>query len=277
MHLTIRRYQKDKSYDETFNIASLKITTLLAALYEIKAKLDPTLTFEAGCRSGICGACAVRVNGREVLACSHTPADGERIEPLRYHPVQRDLKVDRSKALQTLDAALPFKQKESQSDSNRNSSLFTLHSSLSPLSPKEEKRFRRQSDCILCDSCTSACPVLAVNPDFLGPFALTRALRYLEDPRVTAESQSDSVPQHPAPNTQHPVLLDNVQKNGIWDCTLCGECTAVCPQHIDPKADIMQLRSESLQSGYTDPTYAAQNFGGPDFGGNFGFDPNGGF
>jgi len=278
MHLSIRRHQEGKSYDETFDVASLKVTTLLAALYEIKAKLDPTLTFDAGCRSGICGACAVRVNGREVLACSHTPADGDRIEPLQYHPVQRDLKVDHSKALQTLDAALPFKKKESPSDSHQNHSPFTIHHpSVPPLSPKEEERFRRQSDCILCDSCYSVCPVLAVNPDFLGPFALTRALRYIEDPRLeTEESLSDSNQNHSS-FTIHHSLLDSVQKNGIWDCTLCGECTAVCPQHIDPKADIQTLRSESVKAGYSDPSFAAQSFGGPDFGGGFGFDPNGGF
>ncbi|WP_457607075.1 2Fe-2S iron-sulfur cluster-binding protein [Nitratifractor sp.] len=275
MKLTIQRFQNGRSYDEAFDVASLKVTTLLAALYEIKAKLDPTLTFDAGCRSGICGACAVRVDGREVLACSHMPKEGERIEPLQYHPIQRDLKVDHSKALSTLRSVLPFMQKkESPGDSNQNFSLFTSHSSLPPLSPEEEARFRTQSDCILCDSCYSVCPVLAVTPDFLGPFALTRALRYLNDPRTAVEATEESPGDS---DSTHSVLLDNIQKNGIWDCTLCGECTAVCPQHIDPKGDIVQLRSESVRAGHPDPSFAAQSFGTPDFGGGFGFDPNGSF
>jgi fumarate reductase iron-sulfur subunit len=261
MKLTIRRRQKDKSYDESFDVASLKVTTLLSALYEIKAKFDPTLTFSAGCRSGVCGACAVRVNGREELACSYTPKDGDRIEPLQYHPVLRDLKVDKTKAQETLKPILP--------NLSQHSTLNTQHC----VSPEEEKRYRLQTDCILCDSCYSACPVYAVNPDFLGPFALTRAWRYLSDLRW----QDTPSAQTPTLNAQRSTLLEIIQKNGIWDCTLCGECTAVCPQHIDPKADIMQLRAESLKAGYSDPNFAAQSFGGPDFGGEFGFDPNGGF
>ncbi len=264
MKLTIQRTQEGREYDELFDVASLKVTTLLQALYEIKAKVDPTLTFDAGCRSGICGACAVRVNGRETLACSHTPKEGDRIEPLNYHPVQRDLKVDKSPAQSTLVKVLSRKEEVSVDPS----------SPPPPLSPEEEKRFRIQSDCILCDSCYSACPVLAVNPDFLGPFTLTRAWRYLTDPRYTREVESQNDSSLPTP---HSSLLEKVQQNGIWDCTLCGECTAVCPQHIDPKNDIMQLRGESLKAGYSDPNLANQSFCTPDFGGGFGFDPNAGF
>ncbi|WP_292660757.1 2Fe-2S iron-sulfur cluster-binding protein [Nitratifractor sp.] len=266
MKLTVRRHQEGKSYDESFDVASLKVTTLLAALYEIKAKVDETLTFDAGCRSGVCGACAVRVNGRETLACSYTPQDGDRVEPLNYHPVQRDLRVDKAKAQETLKKVLPRPIQNPKSKIQN-----------PPLSPKEEALFRLQTDCILCDSCYSACPVLAVNPDFLGPFALTRAWRYATDPRYTTdEPQSDSKPKSSILNSPFSIL-DAVQTNGIWDCTLCGECTAVCPQHIDPKSDIMQLRGESLKAGYNDPNLSTQSFGAPDFGGGFGFDPNAGF
>ncbi len=248
MKLTIRRHQNDQNYDETFDIASLKVTTLLSALYEIKAKLDATLTFDAECRSGVCGACAVRVNGRETLACSYRVADGDRIEALAYHPVLRDLRVDKSQAQATLERILP------RGETLEAASLVT---------PEEEARFRIQSDCILCDSCYSVCPVFAVEEGFAGPFALSRALRYAEDPRLGEDSKGS--------------ILQKIQEKGIWDCTLCGECTAVCPQGLDPKGDIMQLRSASLRAGYSDPTFAAQSFGGGDFGGGFGFDPNAGF
>ena len=97
----------------------------------------------------------------------------------------------------------------------------------------------------------------AVNPEFLGPFALTRAYRYATDKR---EENSKTI-------------IDNIQSNGVWDCTLCGECTLACPKGIDPKMDIMMLRGKSLQHGHKDPTLATQSFGEP----NFGFDPNSGF
>ena len=219
--------------------------TLLAALYEIKRTQDSTLTFSSGCRSGVCGACAVRVNGREKLACAHKLEEGDHIEPLAYHPVVRDLKVDRSASLSTLDKAQAF-----------------LHDyTVALVTPQDELKTERQSDCILCESCYSVCPVFAVNEDFLGPFALTRVLRYVEDKR-----EGDAK-----------AMIDAVQQNGVWDCTLCGECTAVCPKGIDPKGDIVMLRSRSVQEGYSDPAFASGGFGTPDFSGGFGFDPNAGF
>jgi fumarate reductase iron-sulfur subunit len=87
--------------------------------------------------------------------------------------------------------------------------------------------------------------VLEINPNFIGAFALSRAYRYTSDPR----------------ETQIKTIIDNVQTNGIWDCTLCGECTAVCPQGIDPKMDITMLRSQSTQFGYSDPNFMAMDFG----------------
>lgn len=248
-----------ESDTETFSIASTKAITLLAALYEIKATLDPMLTFGAGCRSGICGSCAVLVNGKEQLACSYRYQDGDHIAPLRYHPVLRDLKVDKTYALDTL------------------TKILSRYSTPDPIaiavpSPKEEAQTKVQTDCILCDSCYSACPVLAVNPDFLGPFALTRAWRYL------ANSPKENNPQDCTDNnasllTPHSSLLDAVQTHGIWDCTLCGECTAACPQGIDPKTDILMLRGASGKAGYSDPNFAGMDFGTPDFG----FNSNGGF
>ena len=239
MKITIQRDQGIEAFEVSEGL------TLLAALYEIKEQQDPTLTFSAGCRSSVCGTCALRVNGREVLACGYKPQEGDRIEPLQYHPVLRDLKVDKDHAKTTL---------------HRSQAWLHNYQAVT-LTPEDEARSERQSDCILCDSCYSACPVYAVNPDFLGPFALTRTYRYATDRR---EGDAKS-------------LIDAVQTNGVWDCTLCGECTAVCPKGIDPKMDITMLRSESIKHGHSDPSFATQSFGTPDFGGGFGFDPNGGF
>jgi len=218
-----------------------KETTLLNALTHIKATQDATLTFTAGCRASVCGTCSVRVNGREELACAYKIKDGDVVEPLQYHPILRDLKVDKNKAKETLVKSTAWLHKFKEASPTH----------------KDEKITERQTDCILCDSCYSACPVYAVNPDFLGPFALTRAYRYSIDKREDT------------PKT----IIDAVQTNGIWDCTLCGECTLACPKGIDPKMDIMMLRGESLKHGHKDPSFSTQSFGEP----NFGFDPNSGF
>jgi len=238
MKITIQRFDT-KSYTQEYTLPEGE-TTLLKALTHIKATTDASLTFTAGCRASVCGTCAVRVNGREELSCAYKVKDGDVVEALLYHPVLRDLKVDKHKAKETLTKSTAW-----------------LHSSQeASLAHSDEKLSETQTDCILCNSCYSACPVYAVNPDFLGPFALTRAYRYSSDKR---EGDMKNI-------------IDNIQTNGVWDCTLCGECTAVCPKGIDPKMDIMMLRGLSVQEGYDDPSFAVQSFGTPDFsGGGFGF------
>jgi fumarate reductase iron-sulfur subunit len=224
MRITINRDKELVEYKLPF-----KSTTLLKALYHIKSYLDPTLTFSSNCRSGVCGECAVRVNGKEVLACSHKIESSDIVEPLKYHKLQRDLKVDKTKAIDKLKISTSW-----------------LHQPKEIIiTPKDVKITEKQSECILCSSCYSVCPVLEINPNFIGAFALSRAYRYTSDPR----------------ETQIKTIIDNVQTNGIWDCTLCGECTAVCPQGIDPKMDITMLRSQSTQFGYSDPNFMAMDFG----------------
>lgn len=222
MEITILRGEEAQTYN-----VELEGVTLLALLNHIKTKIDPTLTYSHGCRSGVCGSCAVCVNGREQLMCEYKPYDGDVIEPIRNARVIRDLVVDSSFVEQFNRAGMGWS--ESSKESN--------------VSSEEMERIETQSDCILCTSCYSACPVYAANPNFIGPFALTRVWRYVNDPR---EAVIDS-------------KMAAIQTNGIWDCTLCGACVPVCPQNIAPAQDIRMLRTKSAMLGYPDPT---MNFGG---------------
>lgn len=218
---------------QTYNV-ELENATLLGVLNHIKTKIDPTLTYSHGCRSGVCGSCAVRVNGREVLMCEYKPSSGDCVEPIRNARVVRDLVVDSGHVERF----------------NRKGRAWSEGSREERVTAEEMERIETQSDCILCASCYSACPVYAVNPEFIGPFALTRVWRYVNDPR---EADSGS-------------KIAAVQTNGIWDCTLCGECVPVCPQGIAPKQDITMLRTKSAMLGYNDPNTAAAFGGGLDFG-----------
>ena len=129
---------------------------------------------------------------------------------------------------------------------------------INKVAQEDVKKIDLQSNCILCNSCYSSCPVYEVNKEFLGPFALTRAIRYVNDKKLVNKA----------------TILDSIQTNGIWDCTLCSACTLVCPQGIDPKADIMQLQNISVQNGYLNPYTQNLDFNSfeVDFGG---FNPNG--
>jgi len=162
MKLKINRQNQIVEYAISF-----ESTTLLLALYEIKKQQDNTLTFSSNCRSGVCGACGVRVNGKEVLACSYSVKDGDLVEPLKYHELQRDLKVDKQKARESLKTSTAWLRETKK---------------IAPTA-QQVKLTEKQSDCILCNSCYSSCPVLEINPNFIGPFALTRAYRYIAYPK----------------------------------------------------------------------------------------------
>jgi len=207
----------------------MKGATLLEVLQKIKISQDNTLSFSSGCRSAVCGSCAVRVNQKEVLACSYKVQAGDVIEPLKNVPILRDLVVDMDKAL-----AFNAKAKAWLSSIKNNVAL----------TQENEKINEIQSDCILCAACYSACPVFAVNEDFLGPFALTRVWKYTADKRENDAKEK----------------IDTIQTNGIWDCTLCNECTIVCPQDISSKMDIEKLRSRSAMDGKFDPNFVSLTF-----------------
>ena len=145
---------------------------------------------------------------------------------------------------------------EYEKDLLKNSNSFLNQLSDELITKKDEKLIDRQSNCILCQSCFSSCPVYEVNKNFLGPYALTRALRYVEDKKEACPTST----------------LEKIQNDGIWDCTLCGNCTVVCPQFIDPKTDIMNLRMKSVQNGFED-----KSLNSFDNGFDTGFDNFGGF
>ena len=121
-----------------YDVASLKGSTLLEVLNFIKTKVDPTLTYSSGCRSSVCGSCAMRVNEKEVLACTYKVQEGDVIEPLKNVPVIRDLVVN-------MDKALEF---------NVKSKAWINKSEITPDVPQEAEKLNEiQSDCILCGSC----------------------------------------------------------------------------------------------------------------------------
>ena len=244
MKIKIVRFDANKQPQHNEQEFEVSHSRLLDALHEIKTKQDNSLTFRQGCGSGVCGSCAVRVNGIERLACKTHINEHDKVEPIKYTKVIRDLVVDLSHQEKFLRTAKSFLQEYEANE----------------ITKKDEKAIDIQSNCILCQSCFSSCPVYEVNKDFLGPYVLTRVLRYVNDKKEKNIAEK----------------LASIQSNGIWDCTLCGNCTMVCPQFIDPKTDILNLRTKSYQNGYTDPNLSVNSGFDVGFGnGDFGFNPNG--
>lgn len=221
MKIKIKRYNQELIEKNSIDEFEVSNTNLLKALIQIKQYNDSTLTFRCGCKSGVCGSCAVKVNGIEKLACRTKINQNDLIESLSNINIIKDLVIDVSHETFLLDKV------KSYIDINSNKEI----------NQEDIEKIDLQSNCILCNSCYSSCPIYSINKDFIGPFALTRALRYVDDKKLKDKKE----------------ILNNIQTNGIWDCTLCGACSLVCPQSIDPKADILKLQNISFQEGFSNP------------------------
>ena len=243
MKIKIIRFNSELATPNFASEYTINKSNLLQSLIEIKTKNDNSLAFRCGCKSGVCGSCAVRVNGVEKLACKTIINENDLIEPIKNSHIIKDLVVDVSH--ETFLIAKMGLSIDTDNDINK-------------VAQEDVKKIDLQSNCILCNSCYSSCPVYELNKEFLGPFSLTRAIRYVNDKKLVNKA----------------TILDSIQTNGIWDCTLCSACTLVCPQGIDPKADIMQLQNISVQNGYLNPYTQNLDFNSfeVDFGG---FNPNG--
>lgn len=241
MKIKIKRYNQELIEKNSIDEFEVSNTNLLKALIEIKQYNDSTLTFRCGCKSGVCGSCAIKVNGIERLACRTKINQNDLIESLSNINIIKDLVIDVSHETFLLDKVKSFIDINSNKDINQ----------------EDIEKIDLQSNCILCNSCYSSCPIYSVNRDFIGPFALTRALRYVDDKKLEDKKE----------------ILNNIQTDGIWDCTLCGACSLVCPQSIDPKADILRLQNLSVQEGFSNPNLNNFNM---NFDYEFdGFNPNG--
>jgi succinate dehydrogenase / fumarate reductase iron-sulfur subunit len=214
-----------------YEVEAPEWANLLDVLDVVKDQHDGTLAYRKSCRMMICGSCGMRIDGRAVLACK------ERIKPyvdagrepvvsaMGNLPVIKDLVVDME----------PFWQK-----------MRSMKPYLQPgyAEPPEDKEFRvtpeqfevihKEALCINCGCCVSECNSMESDPEFLGPAALAKGMRFVGDARDQA-----TVERLEAYNSEH----------GIWDCTRCYFCQERCPKGVDPRDAIAKLGAESIAHG----------------------------
>jgi len=214
--LKIQRYTPDTDdapYYQEFMVETDPNARLLDALMQIKRFQDGSLGFRKSCAHGVCGSDAMRINGQDGLACKTlikevAEEDGATVvvEPLRYMPVQRDLIVDQSDFFSKYRSVKPFLiNDEPVAEKERIQS------------PEERLQFDDTTNCILCASCYSACPIPEEHPAFIGPAAIAQAYRFLADSRDKGEEQRLQV-------------LDDA--DGVWSCDNHFKCTQACPRSI---------------------------------------------
>jgi fumarate reductase iron-sulfur subunit len=223
--LQVARYRPEQESEITFDeheVPCPKDWVVLDGLNHIKDRIDGTLSYRWSCRMGICGSCGMTVNGEPKLTCATFLSDYApgplRVEPLRNFPVIRDLIVDIGDFMRKLVRVKPWIVRQVEKPLTEGEYLQT---------PEELDEYKHYSMCINCMLCYSACPIYGLDTKFIGPAAIALAQRYNFDNRDQgAADRMDVLSEH----------------EGIWGCTFVGECTKVCPKHVDPAGAIQRYK-----------------------------------
>ncbi|MEP6527620.1 MAG: succinate dehydrogenase/fumarate reductase iron-sulfur subunit [Nocardioidaceae bacterium] len=225
IRLQVARYRPEQEAEPTvqeYVVPLRKELSVLDGLNYVKDRLDGSLSFRWSCRMGICGSCGMTVNGEPKLTCGTFLTDYApgpvRVEPMRNFPVVRDLVVDIGDFMQKLPKVSPWIIRDEEKSLDEGEYLQT---------PEELDEYKQFSMCINCMLCYAACPVYGLDPEFMGPAAIALAERYDLDSRDQGARERLDV---------------LIEREGVWGCTFVGECTTVCPKHVDPAGAIQRYK-----------------------------------
>lgn len=225
----IKRYNPEtdkKPHFETYEVEADPKDQVLDVLHYVKWYQDGTLTVRRSCAHGICGSDAVRINGRNALACKvlveNCVKEGGTltVEPLLGLPLIKDLIVDMEPFFAHYHSVLPFFINDNPPPEDGRERLQ---------SPEARERYDKGTWCILCAACTTSCPSFWSNDRYLGPAAIVQAHRFIYDDRDTAAAER---------------LKIVGEQFGVWRCRTAFNCTEACPREIP----ITQLIGEVKQA-----------------------------
>jgi succinate dehydrogenase / fumarate reductase iron-sulfur subunit len=221
----IQRYNPEKDekpYFKDYTLDDVDGTfRVLDALHEIKWKIDGTLTFRRSCAHGMCGSDGMRINGKNSLACSTLLKDINTkkpivIEPLPYLPILKDLAVDMADFMRKYEMVKPYLiTREAPPDFERLQA------------PEDAELLMESTKCIMCACCTTSCPSLWSNENYIGPAAILKGFRFAFDTR-------DESPE------AHLSALDS--QDGVWRCHTIFNCVEACPKEINITWHISQVK-----------------------------------
>src|SRR5690554_6231401 len=225
--LKIFRYNPEKDekpHFDTFQVRAEPTDRILDILEYIKGHYDGTLSYRRSCAHGICGSDAMRINGRNYLACKvlvkDLGTDQITVEPLLGLPVLKDLIVDMEPFFEHYRSVLPYLiNDEPEPEKERLQS------------PAQRERFDDTTKCILCAACTTSCPSFWANGKYVGPAAIVNAHRFIFDSRDQGAAERLAVLN---------------QRTGVWRCRKIFNCTDACPREIRITEAIAAVQREIL-------------------------------
>jgi succinate dehydrogenase / fumarate reductase iron-sulfur subunit len=220
----IRRFQPELDEEphwEDYTVALYPTDRVLTALEKIKGEIDGTLTFRRSCGHGICGSDAMRINGRNRLACKTLVKDLDiskpiTVEAIKGLPLEKDLVVDMDPFFAAYRSVLPFLIPEGHEPSKERLQ-----------SAEERARFDDTTKCILCACCTTSCPVYWTDDQYFGPAAIVAANRFIFDSRDAGAEQRLEILN---------------AKEGVWRCRTTFNCTDACPRGIEVTKAIQEVK-----------------------------------
>ena len=193
---------------------------VLDALIKIKNEIDATLTFRRSCREGVCGSCAMNIDGTNTLACTKfiDEIDGEvPVYPLPHMPVVKDLVPDLNRAYAQYASIEPWLQSETPPPAGERLQ-----------SPEEREKLDGLYECVLCFCCSTSCPSYWWNGErYLGPAALLQAYRWLADSRDEAAGERLDALEDPFK---------------LYRCHTIMNCTKTCPKSLNPGRTIGEIK-----------------------------------
>lgn len=214
---------------ETYEVTSHATDRVLDALHQIKWDQDGSLSFRRSCAHGVCGSDAMRINGKNRLACKTlikdvNPDKPITVEPIKGLPVEKDLIVDMEPFFDAYREVMPFLITEGNEPTRERIQ-----------SQADRDRFDDTTKCILCAACTTSCPVFWNDGQYFGPAAIVNAHRFIFDSRDEG-------------GTQRLEILND--KEGVWRCRTTFNCTDACPRGIEVTKAIQEVKRALLTSRF---------------------------
>ncbi len=212
---------------DTYHVDVGSTPMVLDVLLKIKNEIDPTLTLRRSCREGVCGSCAMNIDGTNTLACTKAldelPKGEVKIYPLPHMPVVKDLVPDLTHFYAQYASIEPWIKTESPVPGERERLQ----------SPEDRTKLDGLYECILCACCSTACPSYWWNPDrYMGPAVLLQAYRWIADSRDEATGERLD-------------FLEDPFK--LYRCHTIMNCTRTCPKHLNPAEAIGNIKQLLVQ------------------------------
>ena len=207
---------------EEYEIEEISGMSVLALLQKIQAENDPTVYFDAVCRSSICGSCAMMINGKPALACKTQTAglpEKIKLEPLIGFPVIGDLAVDKAKFFSELN------REKIKGWIHPKNEFNSKQESL--MSDESAEKIYKADRCVECGICVSGCLSARMNKDFHGAAGLNKISRFVLDPRDERK-------------------IEDMPSGGQTFCHGIGNCENLCPKEIELSEQIGTLRRKAL-------------------------------